>query len=330
MIMILFALAAAAPALREFDDWVVGCDNGRTCQASAYAPRTGEGGATLTLVRAPSGDSLPQISVNPLSNAKIADVAVDGRALGLSLIVNEVGVQVASKDSLRFARALRSARQARVVGANGRDLGVLEVRGAAAAMLLIDERQQRIGTRSALVRQGSRSDTTVPQAPALPVIQAARGSSRPAAAVARATLDQLIKRDDCKGDHRVKAEHIARQRLDARHTLLGITFLCQSGAYNIVSSLTIIPDRRAPRPARFDKPPTIQEGLGRLIYNVRWDAADRRLYTGFKARGIGDCGVEGSYAWDGSRFRLVESSAMSDCRSVTDYIVTFRAWVVER
>nr|WP_314445628.1 DUF1176 domain-containing protein [uncultured Sphingomonas sp.] len=330
MFVALLALAALAPALRDFDDWVVGCDNGRACQASAYAPKEGQGGATLTLVRSPAGDALPRIWLNPLTEERVTDIAVDGRPLGLRLTIAKDALLVAPQDSLRFARALRSGRRAQLLGVGGRNLGTIEVTGATAAMLFIDEQQRRLRTYGALVTEGSLPDASVPQAPSVPTIRAVGGSSRPAASLSPRALDTLIKREGCERGAAPTSEHITRHRLDDRHTLLEIVFLCHSGAYNIVSTLTVIPDKGAPQPAKFDVSPVFQENGGRLVYNAQWDPEQRRLTTGFKGRGIGDCGNLESYAWDGSRFRLVESSAMSDCRFVTDYIVTFRARVTER
>ena len=52
---ILLALAAAATApqpgeLKTFRDWIVGCDNGRACQAVALVPESEDGENYLMLV----------------------------------------------------------------------------------------------------------------------------------------------------------------------------------------------------------------------------------------------------------------------------------------
>jgi hypothetical protein len=313
-----------------FKDWTAGCDNGRRCEAAAFAPEQ-EDGVTLMLSRGPAPGDLPSIMLVSPPRATIADVVVDGRRLNLRLDSKTPEFpKVTAADSLRLARALAGARRARVVDREGRDLGPLLVSGAAAAMLLVDERQGRVGTRGALVRPGHGPNSRVPEPPPLPLVVSARPSPRAPTRLPELPA-ALLRKHRCKPGDTPAAKLAEWHRLDARHSLLTMPIFCKSGAYNIVSEVLIIPDGGRPRAATFDKLPMSQEGSNdALVYNVGWFGDERRLATGFRGRGIGDCGISMSYAWDGSRFRLVEAAELDECRSVTDFIVTFRARVTER
>jgi hypothetical protein len=63
--MLGLALAVAAAGsqiadLKTFKDWVVGCDNGLLCQASAMMPEGGAG-PTLTVRRGPEQGAVPMV-----------------------------------------------------------------------------------------------------------------------------------------------------------------------------------------------------------------------------------------------------------------------------
>jgi hypothetical protein len=83
------------------------------------------------------------------------------------------------------------------------------------------------------------------------------------------------------------------------------------------------------RPAQFDLPAGMGEGSGTAtVVNGMWKNGLLTSYD--KGRGVGDCGVSASYAWDGTRFRLVEQAAMQECRGNTDLIRTWHTEVRRR
>jgi len=46
-----------------------------------------------------------------------------------------------------------------------------------------------------------------------------------------------------------------------------------------------------------------------------------------KGRGLGDCGVQQAFAWDGLSMRLARQFEMPDCRGNVGFIQTWRAEV---
>jgi hypothetical protein len=67
------------------------------------------------------------------------------------------------------------------------------------------------------------------------------------------------------------------------------------------------------------------EGNDPDLTNGGWDAKTRTLSSYAKGRGIGDCGVSQTYAWDGTRFRLIDQNVMGECRGSIDYITVWTA-----
>ena len=64
------------------------------------------------------------------------------------------------------------------------------------------------------------------------------------------------------------------------------------------------------------------------MHSVVNGGIENGLLTSYaKGRGLGDCGVSQSLAWDGRRLRLVDQSEMPECRGNTDTITTWRAKV---
>jgi hypothetical protein len=325
-----FLLAAAAPphaaVLKTYKDWVVGCDNGLLCQASAMMPES-DASVTLTVRRGPEGDAAPQVWLRSL-DADPVDVAADGKKLGLHLKKSsDDALVVAPADAIRLLDAMRSAKQVEAIGADGKPVGVILGDGASAALIYIDDQQHRLGTTGALVRRGDKPNSAVPPPPPLPVAYTVRGSPKPPLKLSPAFVAKVRKDNDCADE--TDPNLVDQNRLDATHTFAMITLICQSGAYNYISENYVIRDGDgAPQRAKFEDMGAKDEDD--LSYNLNWDPKTRRLQSGMKGRGIGDCGGRQEYVWDGSMFRIVRLEEMDDCRGVIDFITTWRARVVER
>jgi hypothetical protein len=328
MLGALLIAAAAGPQLAElktFKDWIVGCDNGLLCQAAAMMPEGGVG-ATLSVRRGPEGSAVPEVWFRTWEG-EAADLIADGKPLKIRMRKNDDDAYVVDPaDAVRLLDSLRAAQSVEIVDAAGKSSGSLSVDGATAALLYIDDKQHRLGTRGALARRGDMPDTTVPPPPELPVRHSAKGSSKPPEKLSDAFVAKVRKDADCAEE--TDPNLVSQDRVDATHTFASVTLMCESGAYNFISDDFIIPDGGAPRTATFDD--ENQEDGGDLYYNLYWDKETRILHAGMKGRGIGDCGGRQQYVWDGETFRLVRVEEMDDCRGVIDFITLWRARIVER
>src|SRR3954468_8217057 len=120
------ALAAAAPhpsEIKLFKDWVVGCDNGRFCQAVGLMPEgQPEDAATMTVERGPEAEARPVIRF-AIDAAGAKALAADGKRLEVRLVPDEEGARVVAADVPAAIAALRSASRLVVLGAKGENLG---------------------------------------------------------------------------------------------------------------------------------------------------------------------------------------------------------------
>ena len=149
-----------------------------------------------------------------------------------------------------------------------------------------------------------------------------QASDEPPAPLTRA--DMLSDDDTCGADPANIA--LEAYRLDANHTLVLVPSRCDNGAYNLFSTARIITKAGRATEAAFDAPTGMDKDDHRLV-NASYNNTTRLLSTFSKGSGIGDCGVQQHFAWDGKGFRLVEQQEMSACRGAIDYIVTWRALV---
>jgi hypothetical protein len=277
--------------------------------------------ATLAVARGAAAASAPDVWINSAQGNPVA-ATIDGRRFALR------GEKTLYRpaDPAAFVEALRNARRAALIDAQGKALAPLSTAGASAALLYMDEKQGRIGTVTALARRGDKSASAVPAPPPLPVILSTRGAAKPPRKLTPAQLRKARGESACEDASQEQAP--GSFRLDARYTLVLVPLACGSGAYNFLSVALLVDDAGRVLPVPFERIAGAR-GVGddNMIYNSDWDPKVRRLGTYFNERGIGDCGTTQAWAWDGTRFRLAEQSEMGECRGSLDYITTWRAVV---
>ena len=317
MLTLLAAAVLAAPqpgALRTFGDWTVGCDNGLACQAVALVPEAADRDAYLLLVlQRGSAAARPQLGF-PLNDSvapgKPYALTVDGRIVARGMARGRAPENAADVTLPLTPAMLAAMRNGHRIGLAGTPVSA-SLKGFAATLLYMDDRQRQTAPPLPVISRpapGTKAPRSLTNARALAAIPAeAKGCDTP-------TIDFSPE----------------AHRLDAAHSLVLIAHPCGNGAYNLFSTALIVDERGAPAPARFDATPTMGEPTSGSLVNADWDAATRTLGIYAKGRGIGDCGVTQRYAWDGTRFRLVEQAVMGECRGSTDYIPTWRARVVTR
>ena len=343
MILPLLLAAAAAGAapqpspLKLFKAWTVGCDNVRACQAVALLHNeAADDGITMSVARGAAANAPVRIVVGlPLgaSDGKtgVVALAVDGKRLPAHLTEVDGGALVDPAGTATLLGALRTGTKLEALGADGKSVGTISIAGASAALLYMDDRQQRVGTVTALARPGPKPPSAVPPPPPPPEIAIPPASAKPPRRMPLALAASLRKKA-CDGgapDNGAPAETF---RLDAGHTIALVPDHCDSGAYNQASLIYVAADSGPWLPAGYDtdKKNTDDPGGGALAYNADWNASARQLEMFMKGRGLGDCGTRQSFAWDGLRFRLVAQAEMGECRGSIDWIPTWQARAVRR
>ncbi len=329
--MILLVLAAAAAqigTLQSYKDWIVGCDNVRVCQANALQPAdSGDDALMLTINRGALPNDIATLNV-PLPEKTVLGAHFTLRVDGASAAAFTARTTESASLPLNGAllSALGNGQRAMLFDATGNKQAEASLAGLAAALRYMDDQQKRAGTVGALKATGSKPNADVPAPPVAPLIVVPVPSSKPPRTIGVKQATELIGADNAACDYATGKVEPRAFRLDATHSLVLIEHPCGNGAYNFFTSVYVLDEAGPPRPAQFDFPPGMGEapadGSGELT-NGDWDPKGNRLSSYEKGRGLGDCGTSESFAWDGARFRLVEQSAMGECRGSVDYI---RLW----
>jgi len=314
------------PATRgeTFRDWIVGCDNGGTCRAM-YVSDTIE----VFIDRSAEPHAIPTITVIPalkVSKPGPASIAIDGRFLiKLTEELAPLELRDASNDQFMSALAAGLSMDLHIGGQIVR----ASLRGSAAALRYIDEKQGRAGTVTALVARGPRAAETVPQPPALPERKAAPvlrdGKLEPLTADEQRRIRAVT---DCGDDGRGDAAEIKPLSPVASLVLAP----CGRGPYNALYAVLIATGTAGQRtfePASFDVASAVRGAPSRL-YNAVWNADVGVLSDDYWGNSVSTCGSGGSYVWDGARFRQTSFNSMWECRRriSAERIVLWRATVV--
>ena len=165
--------AIAAPSLKGFEktyqDWDLICDNTGTCNMAGYQEE-GDGSehSVSILFTRSAGEQAPvtaQLALLPdeLSN-KTAEIILNGQSLGAIQNISEEGIaKLSEKQTTELLTALKGNASIEVVFGEFKEK--VSDKGATAAMLKMDEFQQRLNTPSALIRQGKEKHAVLaPQA----------------------------------------------------------------------------------------------------------------------------------------------------------------------
>jgi hypothetical protein len=305
--------ASAAPESRTFSDWTVSCGNDGTCTAFGGV-ESGTGWLRIVMPAGPEAVPVVDLGMGMDADSLQPTVTIDGRAYGLEVAD---GVARASADQARaLIGALAGGRTATL--GTGEEAMTLSVSGVSAALLWIDERQGRLDTLTALIRKGDAPASSVPAAPALPVVAAApavaqtgmkAGTQLPDAVEALGKVRDCRVETDFSPDFQYATQHY---RLAADTVLWGVP--CFMGAYN-TGYLYVLTDSAGASP-RIVSLPTTGEAIETPI-NSDYDPATRRLEAFGKGRGLGDCGTVHQWIWTGRAFVLEHERLMEACMGVT-------------
>ena len=170
--------AMAAPSLKGFEktyqDWDLICDNTGTCNMAGYPEYYSEHPVSILFTRSAGEKASVTAQLALLREDvgnKTAEIILNGQSLGTVPNISEDGnAKLSEKQTTELLTALKSNASIEVIFGEFKEK--VSDKGAAAAMLKMDEFQQRLNTPSALIRQGQEKHAVLaPQA--APKIQVA-------------------------------------------------------------------------------------------------------------------------------------------------------------
>ena len=317
--------AMAAPSLKGFEktyqDWDLICDNTGTCNMAGYQEeRDGSEHPVSILFTRSAGEQAPvtaQLALLPdeLSN-KTAEIILNGQSLGTIQNFSEEGnAKLSEKQTTELLTALKGNASIEVIFGEFKEK--VSDKGAAAAMLKMDEFQQRLNTPSALIRQGKEKHAVLaPQA--AQKIEAVSVKKRQTTELKRGEkqFDAVLVRKS-NGTNEDAENYCYELHKDdvwnKQITLYPLTkgkvlaeAICSSSAYNYTNYYAVLDEK-------LNKVERVLENR----YNYAdYDKDTHVLKVGgeFKARGLGDCWHGQEAVWNGKTFIRTEEHTTGSCK----------------
>ncbi len=311
----------AAPAQQAFTDWQVTCNNQNFC----VARNTGQHfGLVMTLSRSAGAhtDASLRIELGGLEphSTKPSPVAsrflLDGQPLKLtSPRWRSEPLRVMTSDGATVSAFLAHIQDADAITLTAGPQ-IISLKGLKAALLFIDDRQQRVGSQTAWISKGNNPPLRVPPAPPLKEVVAVNPTPTPLSQTEREDLldygNWKVSNIQCSLDPGRREVRI--WALTDTKALMAIS--CEAGAYNTVDLAWLV-SRRKPfssHQVRLRLPFTPGSGDSNMeLMNAGFDEKNHELTTLAKGRGLADCGIQTRWRFDGQRFSLVRYAEEPSC-----------------
>ncbi|MDI3427441.1 DUF1176 domain-containing protein [Enterobacter sp. V87_3] len=314
-------LVWAAPAQQSFSDWQVTCNNQNFC----VARNTGEHhGLVMTLSRSAGAktDATLRIDLGGFSSPSVKEPDIAPR-----LLLDNAPVKLdpqrwqltpwhlKTEDAATISAFLKHIQEGHTLTLRGgRQIASLD--GLKAALLFIDAQQKRVGSETAWIKKGDDPPLSVPPAPALKKVATVNPTPTP---LTHAELNDLL-------DYGTWRMNNSQCSLDPSRREVRVTALtddkallivsCEAGAYNTVDLAWLVSRKKpfAARTVRLRLPFTPSSESSEMeLMNASFDGKNRELTTLALGRGIGDCGIQTRWRFDGQRFRLVRYAEEPSC-----------------
>jgi hypothetical protein len=312
---------AQAAGTKAVKDWLGVCANTGACTAFGFGGGDDTPGPYLMIRRNAGPAAAVEVTlVNDAGDTQPAadwTLTLDGHPIPGVGPVHAAGsesgarARFGARTAAALIAALRNGRSL-AFSAGGEDVGQISLAGSAAILLWVDDQQGRVDTVTALAKPGGKPASAVPPPAPAPLIRAAPPVSQ------KGVPDHAPKGmtkgiADCDAEAETPDEVVAR--LAPGVMLWGPQ--CTSGAYNAVN-VFFVGDEHAKglKRIKFPEPPGAGQASDDEPFNAAFNPNTQTLSSFSKTRGIGDCGEQASWVWDGRAFQLISDQVMDACRGV--------------
>ena len=310
--------AMAAPSLKGFEktyqDWDLICDNTGTCNMAGYQEGDGSEHPVSILFTRSAGEKAPVTAQLALLREdvgnKTAEIILNGQSLGTVPNISEDGnAKLSEKQTTELLTALKGNASIEVVFGEFKEK--VSDKGAAAAMLKMDEFQQRLNTPSALIRQGKEKHAVLaPQA--APKIEAVSVNNHKTIELKRGekqfkhVLALLRKAYDGCVDEDLESQDITLYPLTQNKVL--VEALCASGAYQSTNYYAVLDDKLS----------KVEQVLADQYNGVGGDRKQGYAFVrgAYKGRGAGDCWSIQDAVWNGKIFIRTSEWTTGSCKGL--------------
>lgn len=333
-----FTPVSASAAEKTVRDWTATCRDDGACSAVTvitsknasaadyvlHFDRDGQAGSAFTLAIA--------TSVHLMDRDRPIEIRIDDEAPLTLRPGRDYGPYGALNDFYITGKAALARLLPQMLAGNALRLSYLDVSGAphdvdfslsglAAALLWIDERQDRVG--EARIAAAPTHLAPAPHRAATDIVAA--GGLPPQ------VLERHRIRSDCEDPESGVLREIAPIVAPLSKTAILYAIPCTAGAYNVSYRLYVVESGEIGGTSTLyfaDYSDSHGWSGTDLLVNIDFDAKEKRLTSFYKGRGLGDCGSMGSWRWKDYAFAMEEFRAWSRCdgtRTAEKWPVVFSA-----
>ena len=319
LLLTLLPVAAMATSIQgigeNYQDWDLVCDNTGTCRMAGYQDESSDP-VSILFTRAAGENAAVEgkFTILPFGEAD-SDVQVgqdieiwlNGKSLGtVKHISDDAPDKLTEEQTKALLSGLKKESEIRLT--YGKTTLKVSDKGAAAAMLKMDEFQQRLNTPSALIRQGQEKHAVLaPQA--APKVEAVSVNNRKTIELKRGekqfnhVLALLRKANSCD-DEDITSQDITLYPLTQNKVLAEA--LCVRGAYQGTNYYAVLDNKLS----------KVEQVLAEQYNRAEYDEKQGYAFVRgtYKGRGVGDCWSSQDAVWNGKIFIRTSEWTTGSCK----------------
>ena len=313
------AASTSIQGIGNYQDWDLVCDNTGTCRMAGYQEE-GDDPVSILFTRAAGENAAVEgkLTISPFGEAdrdvqvgQDIEIWLNGKSLGtVKHISDDAPDKLTEEQTKALLSGLKKESEIRLT--YGKTTLKVSDKGAAAAMLKMDEFQQRLNTPSALIRKGQEKHAVLAPQPA-PKIEVVSVNNRKTTELKRGekqydnVLALLRKANSCD-DEDITSQDITLYPLTQNKVLAEA--LCASGAYQSTNYYAVLDDKLS----------KVEQVLADQYNGVGGDRKQGYAFVrgAYKGRGAGDCWSIQDAVWNGKIFILTSEWTTGSCKRFPD------------
>ena len=298
------AMATSIKGIGNYQDWDLVCDNTGTCRMAGYQDESSDP-VSILFTRAAGENAAVEgkLTIVPFGEAdrdvqvgQDIEIWLNGKSLGtVKHISDDAPDKLTEEQTKALLSGLKKESEIRLT--YGKTTLKVSDKGAAAAMLKMDEFQQRLNTPSALIRQGQEKHAVL--APKVePKIDAVSVKNRKTTELKLGekqydnVLALLRKAHDGCVDEDLESQDITIYPLT--HNKVLAEALCFKGAYQGTNYYAVLDDKLS----------KVEQVLAEQYNEAGYDEKQGYAFVrgSYKGRALGDCWAGQDAVWNGKIF----------------------------
>ena len=309
------AMATSIKGIGNYQDWDLVCDNTGTCRIAGYQEE-GDDPVSILFTRAAGENAAVEgkLTILPFGEAdrdvqvgQDIEIWLNGKSLGkVKHISDDAPDKLTEEQTKALLNGLKKESEIRLT--YGKTTLKVSDKGAAAAMLKMDEFQQRLNTPSALIRPGQEKHAVL--APKVePKIDAVSVKNRKTIELKHGekqfnhVLALLRKANSCD-DEDITSQDITLYPLTQNKVLAEA--LCVRGAYQGTNYYAVLDNKLS----------KVEQVLAEQYNRAEYDEKQGYAFVRgtYKGRGIGDCWSSQDAVWNGKIFIRTSEWTTGSCK----------------